>query len=79
MSEDQIPEWDRARREILSQLRGVWDEISNVTDWSWRNEQRLDDIDKRLLFIEKQYLNLRRDFDKSNVKPTRTNAKWERF
>lgn len=61
MSADEIiPEWDRARRDILSQLRGMWDEISKLTDWSWKNERRLDDIEARLLMIEKHYANLRR-------------------
>lgn len=63
MAEEQIPEWERARREILSQLRGLWDEISKLTDWSWELERQVSHVDERLAIIEKQYANLRRDFE----------------
>jgi predicted nuclease with TOPRIM domain len=79
MSEDKIPEWDRAKREILSQLRGLWEEIGKLTDWSWRLEQRIDHVEERLTMIEKQHMNLRRDFDRSDAKPVRTGGRWETF
>lgn len=63
MSEDKIPEWDRARREIQSQMRGMWDEIERLTDWSWKNEQSIDSAEARLTMLEKQYRNLRREFE----------------
>lgn len=54
--------------DILSQLREIWDEIAKLTDWTWKNERRLDDVEARLLMLEKHQANLQR-----------SNATWEDF
>lgn len=52
-------EW-RSIRELKSNLRGMWDEISKLTDWTWKNEQRLDEIEKRLKDAEERQNRLHR-------------------
>lgn len=63
MDDNKIPELERSHIEMLSQLRGIWDEISKLTDWLWQLERNVDHIDERLTMIEKQYANLRRDVE----------------
>lgn len=38
----------------------MWDEISKLTDWTWKNEQRLDEIEKRLKDAEERQNRLHR-------------------
>lgn len=72
MSEEKIPEWDRARREILSQLQGIWEEISKLTDWLWREERRIDHLEERIDILEKHYANLRRDVENTTGRRIRS-------
>jgi septal ring factor EnvC (AmiA/AmiB activator) len=71
MSEDHVPEWQRAIREFKSQLSAIWNEISKLTDWQWKNEKRIDNVEERLTGIEDRHTKLRREFDRSDAKPIR--------
>lgn len=79
MSQDKVPDWVRMKAELQSQLKGVWSEIARLSDTIWRSERRAKDVDMRLLRLEEEYIELRREFNRSNTKPIRSDGRYEKF
>lgn len=76
MSEDKVPDHVRRLKEIQASIRGLWDELSKLSDWIWKVEQSEKDITERVATLEENHTRLRREFDRSDAKPNRSKATW---
>lgn len=71
MSEDHTPEWKRLRNELLSNMRGLWDELAKLSDWIWHIEKKAEELERGLDELREQHAHLKEDMRASAEKPPR--------